>query len=163
MRKQFEELIFTVHRFLKDLGGVHINSFLADWPAAGIPTRAIVSNNFPVLAWMPEAVIAAHKKARYLVVMLASVANRIAWGQTCSVDDFSSGFLGKYGWTELIGLRGPVASERIACGCLMLGPEIEYPQHRHEAEEVYVPLTEPTLWMLIDVGSEFSRTHPAHG
>ncbi len=34
----------------------------------------------------------------------------------------------------------------LACGFLFLGLQIEYPRHRHEAEEVYVPLTELTLW-----------------
>ena len=147
MRKQFTELVITVHRFLKDLGGFTISSFLSDWPAASTPTRSIVSNILPVLSWMPETVAAAHKKAEFLVDMLASSADRISWGQTYSADDFGYGFLEKYGWTELIGLRGPVASERIACGFLMLGPEIEYPRHSHEAEEVYIPLTEPTFWI----------------
>jgi hypothetical protein len=147
MRRQIFELTATVHGFLSDLGGVHINSFLAEWPAAGTPTRSIVPNNLPVLSWMPETVAAAPKKALFLGDMLASVADQIAWGQTYAVADFGSGFLEKYGWTELIGLRGPIASERIACGFLMLGPEIEYPRHSHDAEEVYVPLTEPTLWM----------------
>ncbi len=136
-----------VHGFLENLGGVHINSFLAEWPAAGTPTRSTVSNHLPVLSWMPEAVAAAHKKAGSLVDMLASVADQITWGQTYAVDDFGSGFLNKYGWTELIGLRGPIASERLACGFLILGPHIEYPQHNHEAEEIYIPLTEPTFWM----------------
>ncbi len=144
---QFAELVITVQRFLKDLGGVHISSFLVDWPAAGAPTRPIVSSSLPVLFWMSAVVAATHKKAGFLVDMLASVADQLAWGQTYSVDDFGSGFLEKYGWTELIGLRGPIASERIACGFLMLGPGIKYPQHSHEAEEVYVPLTEPSFWM----------------
>ena len=147
MPNQFIELIAAVHGFLRDLGDAHKNSFLADWPGAGAPTRSIVSNNLPVLSWMPAAVAAAHKKAGFLVDMLASSANRLAWGQTYSVDDFGAGFLEKYGWVELIGLRGAFASNRLACGFLMLGPEIEYPLHSHEAEEVYVPLTEPTFWM----------------
>ena len=95
---------------------------------------------------MPAAVAAARKEAASLVDMLASTVNQTAWGQTYSAQDFSSGFLEKYGWTELIGLRGPVASDRMACGFLFLGPEIEYPRHSHEAEEIYVPLTGPTFW-----------------
>ncbi len=147
MRKQFVELITMVHGFSKGLDDVHINSFLTDWPAAKTPTRSIGCNPLPVLSWMREALSATHKEAELLVDTLFAVSNQIAWGQTYSVDDFGSGFLERYGWTELIGLRGPVASERIACGFLMLGPEIEYPRHSHEAEEVYIPLTEPTFWM----------------
>jgi hypothetical protein len=95
---------------------------------------------------MPAAVKAAGKNTEFIVKMLASLASHITWGQTYSAHEFGAGFLEKYGWTELIGLRGPIASNRIACGFLFLGPEIEYPRHSHEAEEVYVPLTEQTLW-----------------
>jgi hypothetical protein len=147
LHKQFVELITLLHGFLKGLDDVHINSFLTDWPTAKTPTRFIVRLPLPVLSWIPAALSARHKEAALVVDTLSSVANQIAWGQTYSVDDFGSGFLERYGWTELIGLRGPVASERIACGFLMLGPRIEYPRHSHEAEEVYIPLTEPTFWM----------------
>ena len=147
MRKQFVELITMVHGFLIGLDDVHVNSFLADWPAAGTPTRSVVCNPLRVLSWMREAISATHRQAVPVVDTLSTVANQIAWGQTYTVDDFGSGFLERYGWTELIGLRGPIASERMASGFLMLGPEIEYPRHSHEAEEVYVPLTEPSFWM----------------
>ena len=147
MRKQFVELITLVYGFFIGLDDVNINSFLADWPAARTPTRLIVCNTLPVLSWMHEALRATHRQAVPVVDTLSAVANQVAWGQTYSVDDFGSRFLEKYGWTELIGLRGPIACERMACGFLMLGPEIEYPRHSHEADEVYVPLTEPTFWM----------------
>jgi hypothetical protein len=70
----------------------------------------------------------------------------LEWRQTYSADDFGAAFLERYGWTELIGLRGPIASERIACGFLMLGPGIDYPAHAHEAEELYLPLAGTALW-----------------
>jgi mannose-6-phosphate isomerase-like protein (cupin superfamily) len=43
--------------------------------------------------------------------------------------------------------RGPIASEKVACGFLLLGPGVEYPAHAHEAEELYVPLAGAALWM----------------
>jgi len=146
MNTQWVALLGAIHRFLQDLGDPHLNSFLADWSSAKSPTRSVIPNGLPVLSWMPAAVAAARKEAASLVDMLASAVNQTAWGQTYSAQDFSSGFLEKYGWTELIGLRGPVASDRMACGFLFLGPEIEYPRHSHEAEEIYVPLTGPTFW-----------------
>ena len=45
-----------------------------------------------------------------------------------------------------VGLRGPVANNRMAWGFLILGPRTEYPLHRCEVEEVYSPLTGQTLW-----------------
>ena len=92
------------------------------------------------------AVKAAGKQTAFMVNMIVLLANHLTWDQTYSTEDFGAEFLEKYGWTELIGLRGPVASNRVACGFLLLGPQLEYPSHFHEAEEVYVPLTGQTLW-----------------
>ncbi len=139
-------LIIAIRDFLEGIKDVHLKTFLADWPAANCMTRSVLPHGLPVLSWMPAAVKAAGKKTEVIVKMLASLANHIAWGQTYSAEDFGAGFLEKYGWTEFIGLRGPIASNRIACGFLVLGPEVEYPRHSHEAEEVYVPLTGQTLW-----------------
>ena len=138
--------IIAIRDFLEGIKDVHIESFLADWPSANCITRSVLPHRLPVLSWLSAAVKAADKKTEGIVKMLAAQANHIAWGQTYSAQDFGVGFLEKYGWTELIGLRGPIASDRIACGFLFLGPQIEYPRHRHEAEEVYVPLTGQTLW-----------------
>ena len=59
---------------------------------------------------------------------------------------FGENFLNNYGWTEIVGLRGPIASNTIACGFLLLGPNTEYPKHSHEAEEIYIPFSSDTLW-----------------
>lgn len=147
MKAEFVAFILAIRQFFEDLDNTRINSLLEDWPPAKCRTRPTAPRVLPVLSWMPQVVAAAHQHTAFLVKMLASMANQIAWGQTYSAEDFGSGFLEKYGWTELIGMRGPIASERMACGFLLLGPEIEYPRHSHEAEEVYVPLTEPTYWM----------------
>jgi hypothetical protein len=139
-------LINAIRSFLAELDDTHLNTFLADWPPGNCRVRWVAPHALPVLAWMPETVRAAGKKRAFIVNKLASLANQIAWGQTYSAEDFGVGFLEKYGWTELIGQRGPVTSDRMACGFLLLGPQIEYPRHSHEAEEVYLPLTGRTLW-----------------
>ena len=139
-------LVIAIRNYLEGLNDTPLNSFLADWPSANRMTRSVLPHSLPVLSQMPAAVKAAVKNTEFIVKLLASLANHIAWGQTYSAQDFGAGFLEKYGWTEFIGLRGPIPSNRMACGFLFLGPEIEYPRHSHEAEEVYVPLTGQTLW-----------------
>ena len=139
-------LIIEIRNFLEDLNDVHLKPFLADWPSTKCLTRSVLPHSLPVLSYLPALVKAAGKKTETLVKMLSSLANQMAWGQTYSEQDLGVGFLEKYGWTEIIGLRGPITSHRVACGFLLLGPQIEYPQHYHEAEEVYVPLTGQTLW-----------------
>jgi hypothetical protein len=140
------ELASAIRNFLEDLNDAHLNSFLANWPSLNCEKRSVFPRPLPVLSWIPAAVKAADNKVRAIADKLASLAHDLAWGQTYSAEDFGAGFLENYGWTELIGLRGPIASDRIACGFLLLGPQIEYPRHCHEAEEVYVPLTGQTLW-----------------
>ena len=139
-------LVSAIRNFLEGLNDTHLNSFLADWPLTHCMTRSVYPLSLPVLSWMPAAVEAAGKQIEFIVKMLASLTNHLTWGQTYSAQDFGAGFLERYGWTEFIGLRGPIASDRMACGFLFLGPRIEYPRHSHEAEEVYIPLTGQTLW-----------------
>lgn len=139
-------LIIEIRNFLEGLDDIHLKSFLADWPSTKRVTRSVLPRSLPVLSYLPTVVKAAEKKTEILVKRLTPLANHMAWRQTYTAQDLGAGFLEKYGWTELIGLRGPVASNRLACGFLLLGPQIEYPNHFHEAEEVYVPLTKQTLW-----------------
>jgi len=139
--------IEVVHAFLNDRHDERLKTFLADWPDMEIAFRDIAPQTLPVLAHMRQAVGTASENTEGLVNRLAILATTLAWGQTYSADDFGAGFLEKYGWSEFIGLRGPIPSERVSCGVLMLGPGVEYPRHRHEAEEVYIPLSGQALWL----------------
>ena len=82
-----------------------------------------------------------------LLAGLRDGAAALRWGQTYGAGDFGADFLRGYGWTELIGLRGSIASDTVAVGVLLLGPGIDYPPHAHEAEEVYLPLSGTARWM----------------
>ena len=140
-------LIYHVQNYLTSLNDVHLNSFLSHWPEPGSASRSVVRTTLSVLTWLSDMVKAATPDTVPTAKLLAAVANHLAWGQTYLPEDFGSIFLERYGWTELVGTRGVIANNRIACGFLLLGPEIEYPLHRHEAEEIYVPLTGRTYWM----------------
>ena len=146
LEKNIIALVNAIRNFLEGLNDTHLNTFLADWPSPNSELRPVYPNALPVLSWMPAAVKAAGKQTAFMVNMLVPLAKHLTWGQTYSAEDFGAGFLEKYGWTEFIGQRGPIASDRMACGVLLLGPQIEYPRHSHEAEEIYVPLTGQTLW-----------------
>ena len=140
------QLIIEIRHFLEGLNDIYLKQFLADWPPPKGVTRSVLPQRLSVLSYLPTVVKAATKKTETLVKRLVPLANHLAWCQTYTVQDLGAGFLEKYGWTELVGLRGPFASNHLACGFLLLGPQIEYPSHFHEAEEVYVPLTKQTLW-----------------
>src|SRR4051794_39872368 len=139
-------LLGAARELLERLGDERLAPFLADWREPPAPQRQSDPAALPALRWLPEAARLAPPATAPLAHALAQAADRLAWRQTYTADDLSPAFLERYGWTELAGLRGPVASERLACGFLLLGPATEYPNHRHEAEEVYVPLAGAALW-----------------
>lgn len=119
---------------------------LAGWPELRV-TRAVAPGVLPVCAVLGMAAAAAPAQFAALVAGLRDGAAGLGWGQTYGAGDFGADFLRGYGWTELIGLRGPIASEVVAVGFLLLGPEIDYPPHAHEAAEVYLPLSGVAEWM----------------
>ncbi len=119
--------------------------FLASWPDLGA-TRPVAPSSLPVLSWLDAARRSSIPSTDPLVAALVDHAAALAWRQSYTAEDFGAAFLDRYGWTELVGLRGPVPSETVACGILMLGPDIDYPFHAHEAEELYVPLAGAAHW-----------------
>jgi hypothetical protein len=128
------------------LDGIAVaRSFARGWPDL-VATRPIAPRRLPVLEWLDGAPGCATPATEGLVEAIAAGAGALAWHQTYTAADVGAGFLDRYGWTELVGLRGPIPSETMACGMLMLGPDTHYPAHAHEAEELYLPLAGCALW-----------------
>ncbi len=119
--------------------------FLRGWPDLEA-TRPLAPSSVPVLAWLDAARRSTVPPTAPLVDALATHADALTWQRTYTATDFGVAFLERYGWTELIGSRGPIPSETVACGILMLGPGTDYPSHSHEAEELYLPLAGTADW-----------------
>jgi len=148
------ELVAGVHTYLSCLNDAHLEPFLANWPSEPFKIRAILPNPLRVVSCMHAVVQATNAEAASIVNGFGASAQYLQWGQTYVAEDFGAAFREKYGWAEMIGQRGPIASDHIACGFLLLAPDTEYPSHRHAAEEVYLPLTGPTFWKMGDDGWE---------
>jgi quercetin dioxygenase-like cupin family protein len=138
-------LIERTRALLTSLRAAVLGPFLADWPLSN-ERRPVAPSALPVLRWLPEVKADAPALSLELVNEICSAAPSMAWRQTYTVADVGATFLDNYGWSEIVGLSGPLASERIACGLLLLGPDTHYPRHRHEAEEVYIPLAGTASW-----------------
>jgi hypothetical protein len=140
-----DRVIERARALLGSLQAQALAPFLADWPVTK-ERRAIVPSTVPVLRWLAQVEPAAPAFSRELVRSLQQAAPFMAWRQTYTASQVGAAFLENYGWTEIIGLSGALASERLACGFLLLGPSIQYPRHRHEAEEIYIPLVGTASW-----------------
>ena len=132
-------------------------AFAGPWPDEG-PRRRIEPAFLPVCAALAEAEQGATALTRGLVSAVVQAAPVLRWQQTYGAGDFGPAFLRGYGWSEFAGLRGPVPSDRLAIGVLLLGPQITYPSHAHEAAEIYVPLSGTALWQRGD--APFAAVEP---
>lgn len=143
-----ENIAALIKPLLESLRQPVLSPFLADWPPATRQrtVRTVRAAALPVLRWLPQI---AGDTAAYGIDLIDAVcraAPSMAWRQTYAVADVGGAFLDNYGWSEIFGEAGSLASERIACGFLMLGPGTHYPLHRHEAEEIYLPLSGVADW-----------------
>jgi Dimethlysulfonioproprionate lyase len=136
-------LVATLRELLASAPEAH--AFLRDWPRELI-ARPIGRRSLPVVAALRGLSRLAAPKTRALVEGVAALANELDWRQTYSSADFGERFLENYGFSEWIGQRGAFMSDAIACGVLLLGPDTEYPDHSHEAEELYLPLAGHAFW-----------------
>jgi Dimethlysulfonioproprionate lyase len=137
--------LVNILRELLNTAGAEAEGFIRDWPRELI-ARPVGARSLPVVAALDGLSRFAGPGTRALVDAIAALAGELEWRQTYTVADFGQRFLDNYGWNEWIGERGAFVSDAIACGVLMLGPDIEYPTHSHEAEELYLPLAGRAQW-----------------
>jgi len=133
---------------LSFLAGKHEHT-ITDWLTClngPMEARPLAPRPLPCLQHLDRFAAVAAGEEGVLAQLLAEHRDALHWGQTYGEADFGRRFIDNYGWTELFGTRGHFVNEEIACGFLILGPHLHYPDHHHVAEEIYIPLTGGTAW-----------------
>jgi hypothetical protein len=128
--------------------------FLGDWPisAVQVPSRpglrapGPAGPPLPVLRWLPRIAADADRFGADFVETLCGAAGSLDWRQTYTIAQVGELFLQNYGWAELSSPSAATGVAQISCGVLVLGPHTFYPLHRHEAEEIYLPLAGTAEW-----------------
>ena len=143
----FDDLLSSVKSYLSGFDGEAARSFVAeiDW---SMPARKLAPRGLPCLVHLDRAFDTTGEESKRLVRLLRDHGNEFHWGQTYTSADFGQEFIDNYGWLEVFGTRGHFANDTLAGGFLILGPGIEYPDHHHVAEELYIPLTGGTEWRM---------------
>ena len=92
--------------------------------------------------FLVPALASATKATRDLAELFTEERAGLKWEQTYTVADtaVSEALVNNYGFVELIGKQGPFLSNHVRAGVGVWGPNVHYPAHRHQAEEVYMPL-----------------------
>jgi hypothetical protein len=139
----FDELLSAFRLYVEGLPGAAGFAASIDW---AMPARTVEPKGLACLRHLDRLTASAGEPAQRLVGVLARHRDSFRWGQTYTTADFSRHFIDNYGWMELFGTRGHFDNQEVAAGFLILGPGIEYPDHHHLAEELYVPLAGRAEW-----------------
>ena len=116
-----------------------------------------VGSGFPVLKHLPQALDAAAPHALAdLADLFGELSGTIEWSQNAGYtsENSSRSFLDGYAYASLSGPDGPILCEAPMAGYMLLGPDVHYPDHRHQPREVYLVLTPGAQWSL-DSGEWF--------
>jgi hypothetical protein len=140
-----DALFQAFHRYVASRSDPVLKRFVEgfDWRMG---ERSLVARSLPVVSYLNVVHQPADAAEGELFSSLLDAASVLHWAQTYSIADFGPDFLQKYGWVELFGTRGHFVSDEMAGGFLLLGPDLDYPDHHHTAEEIYIPLTDGSLW-----------------
>lgn len=98
--------------------------------------------HLPAANLLDDAIANGNPQTRDLLETFARHKDRLYWEQSYKKEDdvVSDAMLAAYGFAEIIGKQGPFVSERIRAGIGIYGPDIVYPRHQHQAEEIYIIL-----------------------
>ena len=105
-------------------------------PAVGHLSAACVpGDGAPSLRPALDAITAAH--------------HALAWRQSCR-PDAPDLYNDNHAFVELVGPNGHLHAKDIRFGLFLLGPDVFYPSHVHEAEEIYLILSGASQWQQDD-------------
>ena len=124
-----------------------LNPFLSLWPPDTTTVRKLVPHGVPGLHWLAGMSKTAPSFSAPFIARLQATAAELEWRRSYSEQLVTRQFWNNYCWTEIFGHLGPLRSEHLSCGALILGADVHYPPHRHEADEIYVPLAGNALWL----------------
>lgn len=110
------------------------------------PTREFNPRYLPVIEQLSQMLDQAGPAYSELIEALVAAREVLYFGQTYTASDFGAKFLDHYGWLKLLGPDGYWHSDVLSSGLLFLGDRITYPQHWHDAEEIYLPVSGDAQW-----------------
>ena len=136
------ELLESVREFALRHPHKDVSRFAAAMRDWGEEWQTVESRYLPAAGHLDGAPGQASGASRELLALFERQRHRLCWEQSYRRDDrlVPESMLDGYAFAEIIGKRGPFVSERIRAGIGIWGPGIDYPRHRHQAQEVYIPL-----------------------
>ena len=109
----------------------------------------ITASNCPTCSYLEYALSTIPKDLAPLDVLAKALANQVVWHEASrGVPDL---FKGGYAFAEVIGKQGLMQSDSIRLGLFLQKPDIDYPLHAHDADELYLILSGNASWQIEDL------------
>jgi quercetin dioxygenase-like cupin family protein len=139
---------------LYDVFSTHLTNglerFISSWPADECEITEEDLPALPVQEWLVDLPALANGNTVSLVGEFIGSAAGLRWRQSYTASDFGAEFVERYGYVEIVGKRSTLFTDQMAGGLLMFGPGIRYPEHRHPAEEIYLPVAGTADYLMSD-------------
>lgn len=135
-------LLDAIQGFVSAHPHADVQRFRDGITAWGNEWRGVRPTHLPAADTLTSALQYTTNETSSLVALFENEKSSRRWEQSYTREDGVVGddMLAAYGFAEVIGKLGPFVSTRVRSGIGVWGPNIEYPAHRHTAEEVYVLL-----------------------
>ncbi len=124
------------------------DDWLVLWPEMNLARidQQLSPRQLPVLSYLEQMSKQAPPDNRRIVECLIQLQHELHFNQTYTARDFGAAFLRQYGWIKFLGPDAYWQSDVLSSGLVLLGDYITYPEHWHEAEEIYFPISGTAEW-----------------
>lgn len=162
-RPSYERLRDAIQAFVDEhphSGVLPFKEGIANW---SVVWNEVATNDLPATGFLQPSLSLTHAETHALAALFEAERANLKWEQSYSKADGVVGedMLSGYGFAEVIGKRGPFVSDDVRAGIGVWGPNIDYPLHRHEAEEVYIVLAGSARFQLGDGDNAASEVRRA--
>lgn len=121
-------------------GERQLAAFLGGALDAALPYRALEPSTLPAVAALPGCPALAGGRTAALTEAVIAAAPELRWRQSYTAEEVGAGFLANYGWFNLVSPEGPYLSDACRISVGYWGAGLDYPDHAHAPEEIYLVL-----------------------
>lgn len=129
-------------------GLAEVRAGLARWRNGPVSSRVSASENAVVSEWLAPALAALAPTHPALAFAIAQANPGLSWTtfDGYPVDQVGRDFADGHAYASIIGEDAVIPARDWELGLFLIPPHVLYRDHRHQAPELYAPLTGPHGW-----------------
>ncbi len=114
------------------------------WTVAGVP--GVAAERLPVCDWIAPALAAVAPERAALAAAFAALEGQLRWARRASASIHEQTFWNGHANAVILGPGGLEARDDLWVGVTVMAPGVDYVDHHHAPEEVYLSLSPGEWW-----------------